>query len=107
MLFVGGSILFDAIGFGLFLGASNFYLLGFDGGKYEGHSYYSTYRQNWEEDDFYVTGHSIRTMNMFKSLQEWIRPLGVNFTHLSARYGSSDLSITDWDNWQYKVICPE
>lgn len=106
-LFVGGSILFDAIGFGLFLGASNFYLLGFDGGKYEGHSYYSTYRQYWEEDDFYVTGHSIRTMNMFKSLQEWIRPLGVNFIHLSARYGSSNLSITDWDNWQYKVICPE
>jgi hypothetical protein len=60
-LFVGGSILFDAIGLALHLGVKNIFLMGFDGGQFEGHSHYSKYRELWVLDPYFVTGHSIRT----------------------------------------------
>ena len=103
-LFVGGSILFDAIGLALHLGVKNIYLMGFDGGQFEGHSYYSNYRELWPEDNYFVTGHSIRTMNSFKSLQEFLKPRGINFIHISARYGSSDLTYTNYDGHDYSVV---
>ena len=103
-LFVGGTILFDAIGLGLHLGIKKFYLMGFDGGKFEGHSYYSKYRELFPEDPYFVTGHSIRTMNSFKSLQEFLKPRGITFTHLSARYGSSDLTHTNYEGLDYSIV---
>jgi len=103
-LFVGGTILFDAIGLGLHLGCHIFYLMGFDGGQFQGHSYYSKYREIWPEDYNFVTGHSIRTMNSFKSLQEFLKPRGITFVHISARYGSSDLTYTDWNSWDYSIV---
>jgi hypothetical protein len=103
-LFVGGSILFDAIGLGLHLGIKKFYLMGFDGGQFEGHSYYSKYRELFPEDPYFVTGHSIRTMNSFKSLQEFLKPRGITFTHISARYGSSDLTHTNYEGLDYSIV---
>ena len=103
-LFVGGTILFDAIGLALHLGVKNIFLMGFDGGQFEGHSYYSKYRELWAEDPYFVTGHSIRTMNSFKSLQEFLKPRGITFTHLSARYGSSDLTHTNYEGLDYSIV---
>jgi hypothetical protein len=103
-LFVGGTILFDAIGLGLHLGIKNIFLMGFDGGQFEGHSYYSKYREVWPEDPYFVTGHSIRTMNSFKSLQEFLKPRGITFTHISARYGSSDLTHTNYEGLDYSIV---
>lgn len=104
-IFVGGSILFDAIGLGLHLGIKNFYLLGFDGGDFNGKGNYLKYFEYYGENYSQLSiGHSVRTMNSFKSLQEWIRPRGVNFINLSARYGSSDNTYTDWDSWPYKIV---
>ena len=103
-LFVGGSILFDAIGLALHLEVKKIFLMGFDGGQFEGHSYYSKYRELYPEDSFFVTGHSIRTMNSFKSLQEFLKPRGITFTHISARYGSSDLSYTNYEGLDYSIV---
>jgi hypothetical protein len=104
-IFVGGSILFDAIGLGLHLGIKNFYLLGFDGGDFNGKGNYSKYLQYYGESYSHpAIGHSVRTMNSFKSLQEWIRPRGVNFINLSARYGSSMNTYTDWNSMDYRIV---
>jgi hypothetical protein len=103
-LFVGGTILFDAIGLGLHLGIKKFYLMGFDGGQFQGHSHYSKYREIWQEDPYLVTGHSIRTMNSFKSLQEFLKPREITFTHISARYGSSDLTYSNHDGLDYSIV---
>jgi hypothetical protein len=103
-LFVGGSILFDAIGLALHLGVKNIFLMGFDGGQFEGHSYYSKYREIWSEDPYLDVGHSIRTMNSFKSLQEFLKPRGITFTHISARYGSSDLTQTNYEGLDYSIV---
>ena len=103
-LFVGGTILFDAIGLALHLGVKNIFLMGFDGGQFDGHTYYSKYREVWPEDLYFATGHSIRTMNSFKSLQEFLKPRGITFTHLSARYGSSDLTHTNYEGLDYSIV---
>ena len=103
-LFVGGTILFDAIGLALHLGVKNIFLMGFDGGQFDGHTYYSKYREVWPEDPYTATGHSIRTMNSFKSLQEFLKPRGITFTHLSARYGSSDLTYTNYEGLDYSIV---
>jgi hypothetical protein len=103
-LFVGGSILFDAIGLGLHLGIKKFYLMGFDGGQFQGHSHYSKYREISQDDPNGVTGHSIRTMNSFKSLQEFLKPRGITFTHISARYGSSDLTYSNYEGNDYSIV---
>jgi hypothetical protein len=103
-LFVGGTILFDAIGLALHLGVKNIFLMGFDGGQFEGHSYYTKYRELWPEDPYFATGHSIRTMNSFKSLQEFLKPRGITFTHISARYGSSDLTHTKYEGLDYSIV---
>jgi hypothetical protein len=103
-LFVGGSILFDAIGLGLHLGVKTFYLMGFDGGQFEGHTYYSKYREVWPEDPFFATGHSIRTMNSFKSLQEFLKTRGITFVFISARYGSSDLTYSNYEGNDYSIV---
>jgi hypothetical protein len=103
-LFVGGTILFDAIGLGLHLGVKTFYLMGFDGGQFEGHTYYSKYREVWPEDPFFATGHSIRTMNSFKSLQEFLKTRGITFVFISARYGSSDLTYSNYDGLDYSIV---
>jgi hypothetical protein len=103
-LFVGGTILFDAIGLALHLGVKNIFLMGFDGGQFEGHTYYSKYRELCPEDPYFGTGHSIRTMNSFKSLQEFLKPRGITFTHLSARYGSSDLTHTNYEGLDYSIV---
>ena len=103
-LFVGGTILFDAIGLALHLGVKNIFLMGFDGGQFDGHTYYSKYREVWPEDPYFATGHSIRTMNSFKSLQEFLKPRGITFTHLSARYGSSDLTHTNYEGLDYSIV---
>jgi hypothetical protein len=52
-LFVGGTILFDAIGLALHLGVKNIFLMGFDGGQFDGHTYYSKYREVWPEDPYF------------------------------------------------------
>ena len=103
-LFVGGTILFDAIGLALHLGVKNIFLMGFDGGQFDGHTYYSKYREVWPEDPYFATGHSIRTMNSFKSLQEFLKPRGITFTHISARYGSSDLTHTNYEGLDYSIV---
>ena len=103
-LFVGGTILFDAIGLALHLGVKNIFLMGFDGGQFDSHTYYSKYREVWPEDPYFATGHSIRTMNSFKSLQEFLKPRGITFTHLSARYGSSDLTHTNYEGLDYSIV---
>lgn len=103
-LFVGGSILFDAIGLALHLNVKRIWLMGFDGGQFENHSYYSKYRELWNEDPYFVTGHSIRTMNSFKSLQEFLKPRGISFIHISARYGSSDLTYTNYEGHDYSIV---
>ena len=103
-LFVGGTILFDAIGLALHLGVKNIFLMGFDGGQFDSHSYYSKYREVWPEDPYTSTGHSIRTMNSFKSLQEFLKPRGITFTHISARYGSSDLAHTNYEGLDYSIV---
>jgi hypothetical protein len=103
-LFVGGSILFDAIGLGLHLSIKKFYLMGFDGGQFQGHSYYTKYRELWPEDPYFVTGHSIRTMNSFKSLQEFLKTRGITFVFISARYGSSDLTYSNYDELDYSIV---
>jgi hypothetical protein len=103
-LFVGGTILFDAIGLGLHLGVKTFYLMGFDGGQFEGHTYYSKYREVWPEDPFFATGHSIRTMNSFKSLQEFLKTRGITFVFISARYGSSDLTYSNYEGNDYSIV---
>ena len=103
-LFVGGTILFDAIGLALHLGVKNIFLMGFDGGQFDSHTYYSKYREVWPEDPYTSTGHSIRTMNSFKSLQEFLKPRGITFTHLSARYGSSDLTHTNYEGLDYSIV---
>jgi hypothetical protein len=103
-LFVGGTILFDAIGLALHLGVKNIFLMGFDGGQFDGHTYYSKYREVWPEDPYFGTGHSIRTMNSFKSLQEFLKPRGITFTHISARYGSSDLTHTNYEGLDYSIV---
>ena len=103
-LFVGGTILFDAIGLALHLGVKNIFLMGFDGGQFDGHTYYSKYREVWPEDPYFATGHSIRTMNSFKSLQEFLKPRGITFTHISARYGSSDLTYTNYEGHDYSIV---
>ena len=103
-LFVGGTILFDAIGLGLHLGVKTFYLMGFDGGQFEGHTYYSKYREVWPEDPFSATGHSIRTMNSFKSLQEFLKITGITFVFISARYGSSDLTYSNYEGNDYSIV---
>ena len=103
-LFVGGTILFDAIGLALHLGVKNIFLMGFDGGQFDGHTYYSKYREVWPEDPYFATGHSIRTMNSFKSLQEFLKPRGITFTHISARYGSSDLTYTNYEGLDYSIV---
>lgn len=103
-LFVGGTILFDAIGLALHLGVKNIFLMGFDGGQFGGHTYYSKYREVWPEDPYFATGHSIRTMNSFKSLQEFLKPRGITFTHISARYGSSDLTHTNYEGLDYSIV---
>jgi hypothetical protein len=103
-LFVGGSILFDAIGLGLHLGVKTFYLMGFDGGQFEGHTYYSKYREFWPEDPFLGIGHSIRTMNSFKSLQEFLKTRGITFVFISARYGSSDLTYSNYEGYDYSIV---
>jgi hypothetical protein len=103
-LFVGGSILFDAIGLGLHLGVKTFYLMGFDGGQFEGHTYYSKYREVYPEDPFFATGHSIRTMNSFKSLQEFLKTRGITFVFISARYGSSDLTYSNYEGNDYSIV---
>jgi hypothetical protein len=103
-LFVGGTILFDAIGLGLHLGVKTFYLMGFDGGQFEGHTYYSKYREVWPEDPFFATGHSIRTMNSFKSLQEFLKIRGITFVFISARYGSSNLTYSNYEGLDYSIV---
>jgi hypothetical protein len=103
-LFVGGTILFDAIGLALHLGVKNIFLMGFDGGQFDGHTYYSKYREVWPEDPYFATGHSIRTMNSFKSLQEFLKPRGITFIHISARYGSSDLTHTNYERLNYSIV---
>jgi hypothetical protein len=103
-LLVGGTILFDDIGLGLHLVIKKFYLMGFDGGQFQGHSYYSKYRELWPEDPYFVTGHSIRTMNSFKSLQEFLKLKGITFTHISARYGSSDLTYSNYEGNDYSIV---
>ena len=103
-LFVGGTILFDAIGLALHLGVKNIFLMGFDGGQFDGHTYYSKYREVSPEDPYFATGHSIRTMNSFKSLQEFLKPRGITFTHISARYGSSDLTHTNYEGLDYSIV---
>ena len=103
-LFVGGTILFDAIGLALHLGVKNIFLMGFDGGQFDSHTYYSKYREVWPEDPYTSTGHSIRTMNSFKSLQEFLKPRGITFTHISARYGSSDLTHTNYEGLDYSIV---
>jgi hypothetical protein len=103
-LFVGGSILFDAIGLGLHCGIKKFYLMGFDGGQFDGHTYYSKYREVWPEEYYFSPGHSIRTMNSFKSLQEFLKPTGITFIHISARYGSSDLTHTNYEGLDYSIV---
>jgi hypothetical protein len=103
-LFVGGTILFDAIGLALHLGVKNIFLMGFDGGQFDGHTYYSKYREVWPEDPYFATGHSIRTMNSFKSLQEFLKPRGITFIHISARYGSSDLTHTNYEGLNYSIV---
>jgi hypothetical protein len=103
-LFVGGTILFDAIGLGLHLGVKTFYLMGFDGGQFQGHTYYSKYREVWPENPFFATGHSIRTMNSFKSLQEFLKIRGITFVFISARYGSSDLTYSNYEGNDYSIV---
>ena len=103
-LFVGGTRLCDAIGLALHLGVKNIFLMGFDGGQFDGHTYYSKYREVWPEDPYFATGHSIRTMNSFKSLQEFLKPRGITFTHISARYGSSDLTHTNYEGLDYSIV---
>jgi hypothetical protein len=103
-LFVGGTILFDAIGLGLHLGIKKFYLMGFDGGQFQGHTYYSKYREVSPEDPFFATGHSIRTMNSFKSLQEFLKTRGITFVFISARYGSSDLTYSNYEGNDYSIV---
>jgi hypothetical protein len=103
-LFVGGTILFDAIGLGLHLGVKTFYLMGFDGGQFEGHTYYSKYREVYPEDPFFATGHSIRTMNSFKSLQEFLKTRGITFVFISERYGSSDLTYSNYEGNDYSIV---
>jgi hypothetical protein len=43
-------------------------------------------------------------MNSFKSLQEFLKPRGITFTHISARYGSSDLTYSNYDGLDYSIV---
>lgn len=113
-LFVGGSILFDAIGLAFHLGCKDLYFIGVDGGSVENHSYCAEYRKYWTEDNFYVYGHSLRTMAGLRAFMAWAKPRGWTFTNISQRMGNADPQPTeiDWDahtgGWEFEIIekCP-
>jgi len=88
-LFVGGTILLDAIGLAYHLGAKNIFMLGIDGGTIDSYGYCKEYREIWGEDDFFVTGHSHRTMASLQIFMEWAKPKGWNFVNLSQRMGNA------------------
>jgi len=87
-LFVGGSILFDAIGLAHRLGCKNLFFMGVDGGKVNGNAYCEEYRKLWPQDEYYVVGHSHRTMASLLPFIEWAKPKGWTFTNLSQRMGN-------------------
>jgi hypothetical protein len=88
-LFVGGTILLDAIGLAYHLGAKNIFMMGVDGGTIYGFAYCKEYRDIWGEDEYFVTGHSYRTMASLQSFIEWAKPKGWNFVNLSQRMGNA------------------
>jgi len=88
-LFVGGTILLDAIGLAYHLGAKNIFTMGVDGGTINGYAYCKQYREIWGEDQYFVTGHSHRTMASLQSFMEWAKPKGWNFVNLSQRMGNA------------------
>ena len=109
-LFVGGTILLDAIGLAHHLGAHNIFMMGIDGGTVNGNAYCQQYRDIWPEDQFFVTGHSHRTMASLQSFIDWAKPRGWNFVNLSQRMGNA-IPIPDAvevekhkHGWDYSVI---
>jgi len=110
-LFVGGTILLDAIGLAYHLGAKNIFMMGVDGGNINGYGYCSQYREIWpNESQYEVTGHSHRTTASLQSFMEWAKPKGWNFINLSQRMGnafpvpSHDEIEKHKHGWTYKVI---
>jgi hypothetical protein len=88
-LFVGGTILLDAIGLAFHLGAKNIFMMGIDGGTINGYAHCKEYREISSDDNFSVTGHSHRTMASLQSFMEWAKPKGWNFVNLSQRMGNA------------------
>ena len=84
-LFVGGTIVLDAIGLAYHLGAKNIFMMGIDGGTINGYGYCKEYREIHGENIFFVTGHSHRTNASLQSFIEWAKPKGWNFVNLSQR----------------------
>jgi hypothetical protein len=109
-LFVGGTILLDAIGLAHHLGAHNIFMMGVDGGAINGNAHCKQYRDIWGEDQYLVTGHSHRTMASLQSLIDWAKPRGWNFVNISQRMGNA-FPIPDAvevekhkHGWNYSVI---
>jgi hypothetical protein len=88
-LFVGGTILIDAIGLAYHLGAKNIFMMGIDGGTINGYAHCKEYREISSDDNFSVTGHSHRTMASLQSFIEWAKPKGWNFVNLSQKMGNA------------------
>jgi hypothetical protein len=88
-LFVGGTILLDAIGLAFHLGAKNIFMMGIDGGTINGYAHCKEYREISSDDNLSVTGHSHRTMASLQSFMEWAKPKGWNFVNLSQRMGNA------------------
>jgi hypothetical protein len=88
-LFVGGTIVLDAIGLAYYLGAKNIFMMGIDGGTINGYGYCKEYREIHGENNFFVTGHSHRTNASLQSFIEWAKPKGWNFVNLSQKMGNA------------------